>query len=477
MTKYPRPNLVYIFADQLGRNHLGYAGAENARTPNIDRMASGGVDFKNAVSTMPVCSAYRASLLTGKYPTSTGMVINELRMNTNHRCIGHVLTDAGYQTGYIGKWHLYANQFARHHKTENSFIPPGPDRLGFDGYWAAYNFNHTYWNASYHGDTPERFFYGSKTGAPVYEPTGQTDLAIDFIRKKSKGNDPFSLFLSFGTPHDPWGPKNAPPREFIEPFLDMDFPNPPNYLPKNDAFADLWGRFFPGARKHLPHWRRVYYAMTANLDWNLGRILSALDEQGLTEDTLVVFTSDHGEMFGAQGRRNKNIFYDEACRVPFIIRRPGTIPARLSTDACLGIPDIMPTLLSLLGLSTPAEVEGMDLSHCALGRPGPEPEVALMQNLGACAIFRDGYEWRGARDKKYTYAVYRKDGTEHLYDNIEDPFQMTNLANDSAKSGEKARLKEFMYQKMAELNDTFEASSWYRTHWLEGRNIVRGARG
>lgn len=477
MSEHPRPNLIYIFADQLGRNHLGYAGAENARTPSIDRMAADGVDFTNAVSTMPVCSAYRASLFTGKYPTSTGMVINELRMNPNHRAIGHVLSDAGYETGYVGKWHLYANRFARHHKTENSFIPPGPHRLGFDGYWAAYNFNHTYWNAYYHTDTPEKRHYGEAPDSRIYEPTGQTDLAIDFLKRSAQQDAPFALFLSYGVPHDPWGVKNAPSREFLEPFLDLDFPNPPNYRPKNDPYADPWGRFLPGARRHLSDWRRVYYAMTAVMDWNIGRLLSSLEEQGLSENTVVVFTSDHGEMFGAQGRRNKNIFYDEACRVPFIVRQPGTIPAGRTSDACLGTPDIMPTLLSLLGLPAPDEVEGMDLSNAALGRPGPEPEAALMQNLGACAIFRDGYEWRGARDKRYTYAIYRKDGSEHLYDNIEDPFQMTNLAGDPARSGEVSRLKDFMRQKMAELNDTFEASSWYREHWLEGRNILRGAKG
>ncbi|MBN1881152.1 MAG: sulfatase [Deltaproteobacteria bacterium] len=477
MTEQPRPNLIYIFADQLGRNHLGYAGARNARTPHIDRMAQEGVDFTHAVSTMPVCSAYRASLFTGKYPTTTGMVINELRMNPNHRAIGHVLTDAGYETGYIGKWHLYANQFARHHRAENSFVPPGPHRLGFDGYWAAYNFNHTYWNAYYYTDTPEKLYYTEDPKSRVYEPTGQTDLAVDFIRRAARRDAPFALFLSFGVPHDPWRAKNAPPREFLEPFLDLDFPNPPNYRAKNDPYADLWGRFLPGARRHLLDWRRVYYAMNANLDWNLGRLLSALDDAGRTEDTVVVFTSDHGEMLGAQGRRNKNTFYEEACRVPFIIRRPGSIPAGHTSAACLGTPDIMPTLLSLLDLSIPSEVEGIDLSHCVFGQPGPEPEAALMQNLGACAIFRDGYEWRGARDTRFTYAVYRRDGAEHLYDNIEDPFQTTNLADDPAYSKEKVRLKECMYNKMAELNDTFETSSWYRKHWIEGRNIMRGAKG
>ena len=137
-----RPNIIYVLADQLRHQSCGYAGDGAARTPNIDRLAASGVDFCQAVSAMPVCSAYRASLFTGKYTSSTGMVINELRMNTNHTCLAHCLTQAGYETGYIGKWHLYANQLGHHRDPRNSFVLRGPDRLGFDGYWAAYNFHH-----------------------------------------------------------------------------------------------------------------------------------------------------------------------------------------------------------------------------------------------------------------------------------------------------------------------------------------------
>jgi arylsulfatase A-like enzyme len=116
-----------------------------------------GVNFSQAVSNTPVCAAHRASLLTGKHSSSTGMVINELRMNPNHRCFGHVLTDNGYETGYIGKWHLWSNRAGHHQEAESSFIPPDKHhfRLGFDGYWAAYNFNHQYYKAFYFRDEPE----------------------------------------------------------------------------------------------------------------------------------------------------------------------------------------------------------------------------------------------------------------------------------------------------------------------------------
>jgi len=134
------------------------------------------------------------------------MVINELRMNTNHTCLAHCLTQVGYDTGYIGKWHLYANQLGNHDDPKNSFTPPGPHRLGFDGYWAAFGFHHTYYNCYYHTESPEKIYFDKG----VYEPDGQTDLAIDFI-KMTKGNEkPFFLVLSIGTPHSPWRPENVP---------------------------------------------------------------------------------------------------------------------------------------------------------------------------------------------------------------------------------------------------------------------------
>ncbi|MFW6164285.1 MAG: sulfatase-like hydrolase/transferase, partial [Planctomycetota bacterium] len=419
-----------------------------------------------------VCAAYRASLFTGKPTTSTGMVINELRLSPEHECFGHVLGRAGYQTGYIGKWHLWANQLGHHDEDRNGFIPPGPYRLGFDGFWAAYNFHHVYHDAFYYRDEPKKIPYGDG----VYEPDGQTDMAIDFVTRAARGDQPFALFLSWGTPHDPWGWDNVPER-FAEPFRDVTFPRPPNYKPRNDPYADGWAQFRRGQRAQLERWQRVYYAMTADLDWNLGRLLAALEDAGVADDTLVVFSSDHGEMFGAQGRRAKNIFYEEAARVPFVLRWPRRIPAGRVTDACLGTPDILPTLLGLLGLPAPEAAEGMDLGHCALGEPGPEPDAALLQGTGTTAAWRDGHEWRALRDKRYTYAVYRRDRSELLFDHQADPFQTTNLAADPEHADTLARFRQRLKACLAAIADTFEACTWYRDHWTRDRNILRGARG
>jgi arylsulfatase A-like enzyme len=271
----------------------------------------------------------------------------------------------------------------------------------------------------------------------------------------------------------------VPPEDYAA-FQDVDFPLPATWSdipdPHSDRFADP-GRWLEFWKPRIPDFQRVYYAMTRNLDRNVGRLMAALEELKLADDTIVVFTSDHGEMFGAHGRVAKLIFYEEAIRVPFLIRWPGQIPAGHVSDACLGTPDILPTLLSMMGLPVPRDVEGVDLSHLARGRGGPEPEAALLQGMGHTYLWKDGHEWRGLRDRRYTYAIYRIDKAEFLFDNQADPLQTKNLASDPAHRDTLERFRRMLKSRMAELNDTFEACTWYRDHWSVDRNIIRGARG
>lgn len=461
-----QPNLIYVFADQLRYQSVGYAGDKKAKTPRIDALAKESVSFDNCVSGSPMCAPYRASLFTGKYSSSTGMVINELRMNPNHRAFGHVLHESGYDSYYIGKWHLWANELGNHDDPKNAYTPPGEYRLGFDGYWASYGFHHTYWDQYYYEDSPERVTLSG------YEPDGQVDLAIRKLREATSKETPFALFLSLGTPHDPWDKENVPDT-YYDLFKNIDFPLPENYKAENDPYGDDWAKMDEAEREALSEWMRVYYAMTTNLDWNIGRLLDAIDELNLREDSIFVFTSDHGEMFGAQGRRAKNIFYEEAVRVPFLLRYPQAVPAGVVSDACLNTPDIMPTLLSMLKLNIPAEVEGMNLSHCAYGKEGEEPTAALMQGMGATAIFEDGHEWRALRSKQYTYAVYKIDGKELLFDNLADPHQKMNLADHKDYQLELKNFRQQLKKRLLDLNDSFEACTWYRDHWTKNRLILK----
>ena len=467
-----RPNLLFVMADQLRYQSVGYAGDPLAKTPVIDDLAAQSTSFENAVATGPVCAAMRASLMTGTHPSTNGMAINELRLNPAQRCFGHRLTDAGYDTAYLGKWHLYANELGNHADPKNAFVPRGPHRLGFDGYWASVNFHHGYFGSYYHTESADPLSYGDG----VYEPDGQTSLTIEWLTEHANRERPFALFLSWGPPHDPWDDDNVPDR--FRAMHDVnDFAHPPNYVEENDPYGDFWSQLSERDREALPLWRRNYYAMTTSLDWNVGRLLDALDRLDIADDTVLVFTSDHGELLGAHGRRAKNVFYEEAVRVPFLIRWPGAVPAGRTSDVCLSTVDVMPTLLGLAGIEVDCE-EGMDLSPHARGSEGPEPDLALLQGMGPVALFLDGFEWRAVRDKRNTYARWRRDGSEHLYDNLADPYQLHNLAGDPAARDTLTRLRDAMAAKMDELGDTFEASSWYEANFTDGnRNIVRGARG
>jgi len=461
------PNIVVVIADQLRYASCGYAGDANAKTPVMDEMARNGANVQNAVVSMPVCAAYRASFFTGKYATSTGMVINEIRLNPDHhKCFATCLTESGYNTGYIGKWHMYATD-GNHHDPKGSHIPPGKHRLGFDGYWAGYNFHHWYQGEKsyYHTDSEERHLWGDG-----YEPDHQTDMAIEYLKEHSEDEDPFCLVLAVGTPHDPWMKENVP-EKWHQKFESIDFPVPPNYKQENDTpYGDGWSNVDKSPAQ-LDEWQRVYYSMTANLDWNLGRLRQSIKDLNLAEDTIVLFTSDHGEQFGAHGRMKKNIFYDEAARVPFLIECPGTIPAQ-PIDVCMNNVDIMPTLLGLCDIPIPEDVEGMDLSSFLLGEKGDEPDFAFLQNTGACAIWEDGHEWRGVRDKRYTYATYLVDGKELLFDNILDPYQINNLIDDENHASIKEHLKNGMYEKMKEINDDFPVSTWYKENWVNKDNCI-----
>ena len=215
--------------------------------------------------------------------------------------------------------------------------------------------------------------------------------------------------------------------------------------------------------------------MAAKVDDNVGRMVKALDDLGLSDDTIFVFSSDHGELFGAHGRRAKNIFYEEAVRVPFLIRWGDKIPV-CTNDICLNTVDLMPTLLSMMGMKEdiPAEVEGLDLSDAIFGKENAkEPEGALMMGTGATATWEDGHEWRAYRTKRYTYATYLDDGSELFFDNVKDPLQMNNLANNSEYAEEMARVKALMKTEMERVNDKFHPSSYYKDNWVENRIIYK----
>lgn len=471
-----RPNLIYVFADQLRADVLGYAGDSKAITPHIDRFATQAVDFNNAVSVTPVSAPYRSCLFTGKYTSSTGMVINEINMNPNHRTIAHVLHDAGYNLGYVGKMHLN-DQHRRSYKK-------GPERMGFDGYWAAYSFHHESYTAYYYTDDTD----GNEVKVDLkgqYGPEVFTDLALDYMQRAARQDKPFALFLSWNPTHDPWIKENVQ-QSCYEKFKNTAFTLPENFKNTPDPYMDRYPQeFFEGDSA----WRksftegggyqetmRCYYAMVNSIDSQFGRVLAMIDRLGIAENTIVVFTSDHGEMFASQGRMYKLTFYDEAARIPFLVRYP-PLQTEGKSDACLNTPDIAPTLLGLMGLHTeiPSEMEGEDLSFILRHEEGTEPPFAFMQGMGHTYQWKDGYEWRSIRDKRFTYARYLRDGSEVLFDRAKDPYMKHNVVNEPDYQSILQTMRKQMKNKMAELNDEFKPCTWYRDHWMYKNYSIRAA--
>jgi arylsulfatase A-like enzyme len=428
-------NILFVFTDQMRCSAMGCEGDPNARTPVLDRLASEGARFERAFCNSPLCTPSRGTLLTGTYPIRHQAATNDLPVRTDQPAMGTLFRDAGYATGYIGKWHLDG-------VPRDKFTPPGERRLGFDT-WAVHNCTHAYFNSFYYADTPERI------GIDGYEPATQTDLAERFIRQNT--NRPWCLTLSYGPPHYPY---HRVPRKYLDLHPPEGIELPPN-VPDDKADE---------ARKVLSG----YMAHVSAVDELLGRLLATLDELGVSERTLVVFTSDHGDMLHSHGHTNKQRPWDEAIRVPLLMRLPGMLPAGHVTDELFALVDLLPTMLSMAGLDVPGQMQGRDLSAAAKGT-GPGREDVLLEDACGCdeAWLAGVPVWRGLRTKQHTYAR-TVDGPWVLYDDAADPHQLRNLAEEPSAHDLLERLDARLQQRLAEIGD--ELLPWDET--LRRRGLV-----
>ncbi len=427
-----RPNLVFVFPDQMRGQALAFLNEDPVITPNLDAFAKDSLVLPQAVSNYPVCSPYRAMLMTGKWPHANRVLSNctsntepfGCELQTDDRCWSDVLKDAGYSLGYIGKWHLEAPRAPyidcannRGKLKWNEWCPPHR-RHGFN-FWYSYNtydyhFRPLYWrnNAARDG-----FHYVDQWG-----PEHEADLAIKYIAnedgKHRRDDKPFALVVSMNPPHTPY---SMVPKKYVDMYGDKTADDLCNR--DNIGAADTkWGAYY---RKHVKN----YFAMVTGVDDQFGRILDALKQNGLDKDTIVVFTSDHGNCLGCNGHMTKNVHYEESMRVPFMIRFPGRI-APQTDDLLLSTPDIYPTLLDLMGLKSdiPNDVEGT--SHATLFSTGkgarPDCQLYMWAPPGKPHLGR-----RGVRTHRYTFVITKAEQKEPvglLHDNIKDPYQLKNVA-------------------------------------------------
>lgn len=410
MANSSRPNLLYIFADQMRGMDMHCAGNSQLHTPNLDALAAQGMRMSHAYANTPVCTASRAMLLTGQYPAANRVVANDLPLPTDIPTLGDMFQKVGYRTGYIGKWHLDG-------VPRNKWTPPGPRRHGFE-FWAAYNCSHDYFRADkYYRDLP----------VPIrvegYEPEVQTNLALDFLA--STDDRPFCLMLSWGPPHDPYP---LVPELFKDQYDPITIQLRPNVSPTHPDAAVLARDWEP--RETIAN----YYAAISALDHQVGRLLDFLDETGLAENTIVIFTSDHGDMLWSQGRMKKQLPWEESIHIPFLIRWPGHIQPNTVSDHLFGVIDHLPTLLNLCSLESSPQLQGTSLAPTLLGEEQNAPNSLLLMDMVRMdeSHAQNMDEWRGLRTPRYTYARWVDGRPWLLYDNEADPYQMSNLVNNLA---------------------------------------------
>jgi arylsulfatase A-like enzyme len=335
-----------------------------------------------------------------------------------------VLADAGYDLGYIGKWHLDAPRrpFVKSYNNREDFAWNewcSPDRRHGFGFWYSYGtFDRhdepEYWST----DAPR----DGQVRVEQWGPEHEADQALAFLRNEDgayrDAEKPFALVVAMNPPHMPY---DRVPARYVERYGEQTWEDLLNR--DNVPREDTKGRRL--ARRQIKN----YFAMVTGVDDQLGRILDGLDELGLARDTIFVFTSDHGNCLGAHDEVSKNNHYEESMRVPFLIRWPGRIPARRD-DLLLSVPDVYPTLLGLMGLGEeiPGDVQGTSHADLFRGREGPRPRSALYLKI---PVERPELGKRGVRTHEFTLMIEKRvDGTRRtvLHDNRNDPFQLENVA-------------------------------------------------
>ncbi|MDX9982394.1 MAG: sulfatase-like hydrolase/transferase [Lentisphaeria bacterium] len=417
-----KPNLLFVFSDQQHWQAAGFVDA-SFRTPNLDQLAAEGTVFTQAFCTTPQCSPSRSSLLTGLYPAKTGVLGNvgaaggePLRLPT----VGPLLQEAGYRTAYFGKWHL------------------GKDPVGTAG-----------WDEDF-----------GVTGKETNDDRAVTRRALDFLAGRGGEPAPFALFLSYTNPHDVYHfdrEKNPAPKA-SHPLPDSWHRKDLSTVPKvQRQFMDEdQGRVIVAAE--APAWERyreIYREKVALYDRELGQVLAALEDAGLAGSTLVIVTSDHGDMDTQQGLIYKGPFlYEHMMRVPFVVRLPGSRVSRQVDFPTVNV-DVVPTLADFAGV-VPPPTDGVSLRPFLDGS-GPLPERD--QVVGQ---YYSKQEWvnpiRMLRTRRHKYNLYRVHG-EELYDLENDPGEIHNLAEDAAHAAVKAQLADRLAAWMQANGDPFPTQS------------------
>lgn len=447
-------NILYVFSDQHRVHSLPGGDVNPIIAPNLDRFRRENFEMTNCISNYPLCSPYRSILMSGRWPYQTGMVQNGLGLDpAKERGLGTHFAENGFHTGYVGKWHLAKGGDAK-------FIPAGPHRFGFEDWhvWCDTNAHYASW--TYNPDT------GEKIQPKGYNATLMADEAVQFLEKNKAIDKPWFLMLSWNPPHPPYNP----PKEDADQYNKDALKFRPNVKFIKEYAATKKGNFPVRNPESLREAMQGYYGAITAIDLEFARILKTLEETGQADNTIVIYTCDHGELMGSHGRIGKMMPHEESCHVPFFIRIPGVTKAGQKNDMLFQSIDLYPTLCGLGGVPVAKQCEGTDRASEFRGKKtNRATEVFLMANTGGNRTAEsDLADYRGLRTATHTYAVM-KDGRWCLYDNTKDPFQTNNLVKDPKYATMMAEFDKKLQGWLDHTKDPFplkEASSKVTTSWF-----------
>jgi uncharacterized sulfatase len=439
-----RPNILFIFSDQQRWDTVGCYGQPLDVTPNLDRMADEGVRFDLAFTCQPVCGPARSCLQTGKYAAEVGCFRNGIALPLDETTIAHRLSRAGYEVGYIGKWHLASTHGLGEQDVDYRTKPVPPERRGgYDDYWLASDVleftSHSYDGHMFDSDGNQIDFPPGR-----YRVDVQTDWVIDYLRSRDD-QQPFFAFVSYIEPHHQNDHNRYEgPHGSKEQFADYEVP------------GDLLGTGGDW-RENYPD----YLGCIHSLDENLGRIRAELEALGLSDNTLIFYTSDHGSHFRTRNSEYKRSCHEGCTRIPMIAYGPGFQGGTVVSEL-VSLIDIPPTILTAGGVGVPDTMRGHPLQPLIAGNAADWPQEVFMQ-------ISESQVGRAIRTAQWKYSVYAPDKEggrdagsdryveQYLYDLEADPHERNNLIAEPAYAGVRATLAEILKHRMIQAGENAPA--------------------
>ena len=447
-------NVVFVLLDDLRYDGMGFLQS-GLKTPHIDALARGGTYFPNTVVTSSLCSPSRATILTGMTARNHGVVDNNHSSEDGLTFFPRYLQQAGYQTAFIGKWHMGSDTDAPR---------PGFDKwISFKGQGAYYPTNGIAPAAAARGERNMLNVDGKPVAQKGYLTDELTDYAMAWLEKERDPKKPFFLYLSHKAVHsDP-----LPPPRYAHQYDGVNFRLPPSAAdtPENYAGKPMWVYnqrnswhgidFFYNSDMKMTEYLRYYYSTLSAVDDSVGRIMAYLKKRGLEKDTLVVFTADNGFQIGEHGLIDKRTAYEPSVRVPMVMYEPGTVPAGKVNPGQLRNLDYAPTFLDMAGVRLPQQFEGVSAWPLITGK------IDSAAWKAPDFVYEYYWEWsfpmtpgtfairRGPLKYIEYYGIY---DTNELYDVATDPDEMHNLVNDPKYLDDKIALRQALYDQLADRN-------------------------